>query len=202
MSNPKTGDGALNFLRLDLQRHQVEVKLPNRQNPQDSMEEMTRDYYLIVMRGQTKLAEEFMATYPQETGMINLAIRIFGAEETICDYGVLLNDDLQIVFAFNRLFADYDHEKQEIVFKTAEQVLIEQLDQNNNLPPIPELPPESSPLPRQLRRRPFFPPSTPDGIMTFYGAFSDWPGGSGTAMIKYGAFTKKNTNTEPSVPAE
>ncbi|MFA6228129.1 MAG: hypothetical protein WC668_02980 [Patescibacteria group bacterium] len=180
MSNPMHGN-VLSFLRRDLQRHQVKVKLSNPQE-QASPDEAAQNYYLIIMRGQTKPAEEFMAVYSEETGMVNLANRIFGTEETVCDYGVLLNEDLQIIFAFNRLFADYDPEKQEVVFKTAERALIDQLNRNRNdgLPSFPDSPDDSN-------------------MMTLYGGFPESPG---TALVRYGAFPATDANAELSAPAD
>ena len=192
MGNLKRSN-AISFLRRDLQRHQVKVELSDPQE-QDSMDKTAQDYYLIIMRGQTKPAEEFIAVYPEETGMVNLANRILGTEEAVCDYGVLLDEDLQIIFAFNCLFADYDLEKQEVVFKTAERALIDQLNRNRNngLPPRPELFPDDG-LPSFL--------DSPDdsNMMTLYGGFPESPG---TALVRYGAFPATDAKAEPFAPAD
>ncbi|MFA6594018.1 MAG: hypothetical protein WCT16_02045 [Candidatus Buchananbacteria bacterium] len=202
--NNLTCGNALSFLRFDLQNHRVKVKLPGRQDSQDPTDGEAQDCYLIIMRGKTKLAEEFMAVYPEETKMANLVSKILGTEEIVCDYGVLLDENLRIIFAFNRLFADYDHEKQEVIFKTPDQVLIEQL--NNGFPLQEQSPADDPsdeqlfPLPRRLKRG--RPRRLPDqsNLTTLYGIFPD--DSSGTAMIKYSAFPAADANTEPSASAD
>ncbi len=70
--------------------------------------------------------KDFEHTYGDKVTALHrkLAKKLFGEEETVNTYGVFLNDDLKMVFAFNREFADYDRKKEQVIYKDVDDVLV------------------------------------------------------------------------------
>jgi hypothetical protein len=51
--------------------------------------------------------------------------RLFGEDEADHEYGVFINDELKMVFAFNRKFADYNKETKKVEFMDIDKFLIQ-----------------------------------------------------------------------------
>lgn len=91
-------------------------------------------FYLIVLQARTCLAQEFLDTYGEDAKKLqNLIKRAFGSLTEVCDYGVLFDQSLRVVYVFNQLFAYYNELDKEIVFKSPDEVLAEAWDRQ--LPP-------------------------------------------------------------------
>ena len=109
---------ALLVVKTDVRRHQAEVILPG--------EECVRQLYLLEMTGKTRLIEDLRVTYGEAITPFHekLAKKLFGEEESINKYGVFWDDDLKLVFAFNRRFADYDPKTKTVVYKDLDDFLV------------------------------------------------------------------------------
>lgn len=118
-------NNTIELIKKDLQRHKVEVVLPN--------EKDKKSLYLIMIIARTSKLEDFKKTYGDKATPVHLKIaaKIFGENETNNTYGLLLNEDLKIAFAFNREFADYDAKRKEIIYKDIDDVLLERIKTEN-----------------------------------------------------------------------
>ena len=89
--------------------------------------EDAQTFYLIEQTVRTPLFDDFICTYAGEVDKFKteLAKQLMLKRSTEQTYGVLVNTDLRDTYAFNRAFADLDREKQAIVFKDMEEVLLE-----------------------------------------------------------------------------
>jgi len=128
---------APNFINEDLQRHKVKVILPG--------ETKEVSLYLIMVTAKIKKLEDFVQTYGTKvtTTHQKIAKKIFGTGETDNVYGVFLGEDLKMVFAFNRDFADYDKNKKVIVYKDIDDILIDKIPINKEEFTPPRLRPPS-----------------------------------------------------------
>jgi hypothetical protein len=99
-----------------LKEHRVELQSSKGISP----------FYLIEVSVQNKLAADFIETYQASLDdfKIQLAEKTFSGQSQKQKYGVLINPDLQFVFAFNRAFADLNREKHKIVYKNPDEVLL------------------------------------------------------------------------------
>lgn len=88
-------------------------------------------YYLITTKYKTSTFDDFKLTYPEDNGTfkLNLAKKVFGTTKQENTYQVLFTPQLEMVFAFNTLFANYDRRTESIVYSKPEDVLI-----NNKVP--------------------------------------------------------------------
>jgi len=153
-------NNAIDLIKKDMQRHKVIVKLPN--------EKKEEELYLILITAKTSKLMDFKKTYRGKAIVtlthLKIAQKIFDNTETENVYGIFLNKNLQMVFAFNRDFADYDSEKKLIVYKDIDDVLTDEIetkdDVEDNVIKIP-------------KRRDMF------------------PGGGGSMLIKYSLAEKK-----------
>jgi hypothetical protein len=114
-------NNAISMIRNDMQRHKVTVTLPNEQEE--------KQLFLTIMEAKTSQFEDFKQTYGKQvtTTHLKLAEKVFGKGETENTYGVFYDKNLQIVFAFNRDFADYDSSKKQVLFKDIDDLLIERV---------------------------------------------------------------------------
>lgn len=130
-------NNAISLIGADLKRHEVLVTLPN------SNEEQL--LYLIMVTAKTSKFQDFMQTYGDKATNTHakIAKKIFGEEETDSVYGVLLDLDMQMIFAFNREFADYDRKQQKIIYKDVDDLLTE-LIKVTEPPKTPVFPPKAS----------------------------------------------------------
>lgn len=112
----------IGLIKEDLQRHKVTVKLPNEQEE--------RSLFLIEITGKTSKLNDLEMTYGSEMTPVHKKIikKFFGEDETENVYGVLVDDDLRMVFAFNRDFADYNAEKKSIVYKDIDDLLLDMIE--------------------------------------------------------------------------
>lgn len=110
---------AINSVKEELQRHKVIIILPG--------EDKKKSLYLIMITGETSKLDDFRITYNKEITALHLKIakNVFGENKTENVYGVLVDDSLRMVFAFNRDFADYDRKKKAIIFKNVDDVLMD-----------------------------------------------------------------------------
>ena len=117
-------NNALNLINEDLQRHKVKVILP--------AEKKEVSLYLIMVTAKTKKLEDFVQTYGTKatTTHRKIAKKIFGTGETENIYGVFLGEDLKMVYAFNRDFADYDKNKKVILYKDVDDILVDKIPTN------------------------------------------------------------------------
>jgi hypothetical protein len=111
-------DGNLVFtIKLCLQEHTVAL--------QDSKQ--AASMYLIEVKAESSLRKDFLDTYEPDLDDFKrqLAEKEIPDDQAEQTYGVLINTDLQYVYAFNRKFADIDRKVEKITFKNVEDVLIE-----------------------------------------------------------------------------
>jgi hypothetical protein len=99
-----------------LKEHQVDLQSSTGISP----------FYLIEVSAKNKLASDFIDTYKTELDAFKtqLAEKTFSGQSSKQTYGVLIDTDLQFVFAFNRAFADLDREQHKIVFKNPVDLLL------------------------------------------------------------------------------
>ena len=102
-------------IQQDLQRHKVRVKLPG--------ERRARTLFLIMTSAETDVMEDLVATYGLLTEAQTKRAKELFASWTQNIYGVLMEKDGTMVYAFNRLFSDYDRENKCIYTKSLEEVL-------------------------------------------------------------------------------
>lgn len=115
-------NNAIGLIKEDLRRHRVTVTLPGEQEE--------KSLYLILITAKTKKFKDFVETYGNQvtTTHQKIAQKVFGAEETKNVYGALIDENMRMIFAFNRDFADYDKTKKAIVFKDIDDVLIDRIE--------------------------------------------------------------------------
>lgn len=84
------------------------------------------DMYLVEFKIKSILHKDFMDTYSGELNEFKtkLAGKVFSHSKSKQSYGVLIDQDLRYRFAFNRKFADMDHEGKRIVFTNPEELLL------------------------------------------------------------------------------
>jgi hypothetical protein len=121
-----------NALRLvveDLQNHLVDIRLPG--------EKEEKQLFLIMVTAVTSKLEDLQETYGEDVTNTHLKIaeKVFGTEKAENTYGVLLDDDKKMVFAFNREFADYNRSKKEIVYTDLDTLLVEKIEPKQKLAP-------------------------------------------------------------------
>lgn len=121
----KVKRNSLGIVIEDLKKHEVMVALPGENGEKYTYNRATRALYLIELKAKTDKAREFEEVFGKELTSLHLKIakKVFGDQETESVYGVLINPFNKIVFAFNREFADYDRDKQEIVFRDPGDIL-------------------------------------------------------------------------------
>ena len=150
----------ISSIKEELQRHLVSVILPEGREK--------KSLYLIMVTGKTNKLTDFINTYGNQVTEthIKIAKKIFGENETDNIYGVFVDKDLQMIFAFNREFADYNKQKKRIVFKNIDDVLTDKIkvrEKDNTIPPLHE------------KKKPVFP-----------------QGDSGSMILKYSLIEKKS----------
>ena len=129
-------NNAVSIVRGDMERHRVSVTLPG--------EATQRKSYLLMVGAKTSLLKDIEVTYGQTATcqFMRFLKKIYGEAETDNVYGVFLDDDLKIVFAFNRLFADYDSKSHTVVYKAIDKLIEESIPGPSEFPsnPSPCLP--------------------------------------------------------------
>jgi hypothetical protein len=115
---------AIGLIKKDLQRHKISMLMPG------TTQGKGRSFFLILVTAKTSLLADLKNTYGKEVTAVHLKLakKIFGEAETENIYGVLVNQDLQMLFAFNRLFADYDRKSRMIVFKDIDGILMDRVE--------------------------------------------------------------------------
>lgn len=118
----------LGLVREDIQRHKISVVLPD--------ETEARSLYLVEVTGLTSKLKDFKEAYGKLVTAIHekIAEKVFGESETQNVYGVLFDEDLKMVFAFNRSFADYDQVIKEIVYRDIDEILLEKVEVKKEKP--------------------------------------------------------------------
>jgi len=116
-------NSSLSLIKEDLMRHKVEVTLPG--------EKSKKHLFLIIIKAKTKLEVDYRATFGNAISLLHVKIakKIFGTDETENEYGVFLDNDLKMVFSFNTLFADYDRNKKEVVYRDLDSILVNAINQ-------------------------------------------------------------------------
>lgn len=154
-------NNAIGLVKTDMKRHAVSVVLPGEQEE--------RSLFLIMISAQTSKLKDFEQTYGNKvtTTHLKVARKVFGEVETENVYGVLMDENLQMVFAFNRDFADYDAKRKAVIFKDVDDILLDRIEAKREDAPTP--------IPN---RRDF--------------AFPRRPGGSG--VIKYSLSEKQEAS--------
>lgn len=119
-------NNVIGLVKKDMKRHEVIVTLPN--------EQMEKSLYLILIAAKTSKLEDIKKTYGNKVTSTHLKVakKIFGEDETENIYGVLFDENLQMIFAFNREFADYDRKKKLIIFKDIDDILIDKIEVKKN----------------------------------------------------------------------
>lgn len=130
---------ALPFLARDIKNHAVTVIFDEKKGAQI--------FYLVLTTStESSLISDFIDAYGADLKL--LAESIIGETNFETNtYGVLYDENLKMVFAFNRKLADYDYQKCRVVYKDPQQFLSEILEAKLkqttaaiNIPPI-NLPP-------------------------------------------------------------
>lgn len=102
----------------DLERQKVRVILPGF--------EEERDLFLMGVEANTSTLEDFKTTFAGKVTMTDLlvATKVFGDNESKNKYGVFVDQEHKMIFAFNLRFGDYDKEKRMVVYKTVQEILL------------------------------------------------------------------------------
>lgn len=113
-------NSVIELIRKDAAKHTVSVIVPGGEN-------VIRKLFLILISAKTSLLNDFKITYGREVTAIHakIAKKMFGTKETENIYGVLLDDEMRMVFAFNTKFADYKGKN--IVYKDMDSILMENI---------------------------------------------------------------------------
>jgi len=121
---------ALEIIEKDCGRHKVPVILPGKKGP--------KDYFLIMIDAKTSLLEDLKITYGDAVTRLHvrMAENLSWVAETDNTYGVLIDNEMRMVFAFNRAFADYNKKTKEIDYKDIDDLLIEKIKPSTvSIPP-------------------------------------------------------------------
>lgn len=115
-------NNVIDLINEDLLNHRVAVKLPR--------EKHIKLLYLILITAKTSKLKDFQKTYGNEVTMAHLKIakKVFGEDKTENIYGVFVDENLTMVFAFNREFADYNSKKKTVIFKDIDDLLIDKIE--------------------------------------------------------------------------
>ncbi len=91
----------LSIVRGDMVRHKVNVLLPG--------ELEVKMLYLLMISAETNTVEDFQKTFSGQITHLHLRLakKIWGDKKKQNTYGVFFDDEMKMVFAFNRLFADF-----------------------------------------------------------------------------------------------
>lgn len=110
------------LVKQDMKRHQVRVTLPG--------EETERVLYLIEFTAKTSRLKDFKETYGKSVTNTHakIARKVFGEEETVNTYGIFFDQCFQMVFAFNRQFADFNRAQKEVVYVDIDEVLVDRIE--------------------------------------------------------------------------
>ena len=113
---------AIELIRNDIKRHQVEVILHG--------ETKSQMLFLVEVTAKTNKVEELPLVYGEKVTPLHLKVaeKIFGDQESENVYGVFVDKDLKYVFAFNREFADYVSEKECVEYKELDDILVEKVE--------------------------------------------------------------------------
>lgn len=113
---------AIALLKKDLENHRVVVILPG--------ETEKKSLFLVMTGAKVNKLEDFKKTYGSKVTATHLKIaaKIFKEGETENVYGVFMDDNLQMVFAFNRDFADYSPKKEMIIYKEIDDLLVDGIE--------------------------------------------------------------------------
>ncbi|MDD5133144.1 MAG: hypothetical protein PHD81_02540 [Candidatus Nanoarchaeia archaeon] len=86
----------------------------------------TEDFFLTETSYQTNTFDDFIKTYANsiDSFKIQTAKQVFGETKKENGYGLILTTDLQIIFAFNKAFANYNPESKTVVYIPAEKLLL------------------------------------------------------------------------------
>lgn len=123
--HPRRG-GPTSFTKQSLMPHVVKEWANKRVKM--NVGEGVKPYHLIGVDYDTLTMDDLERTYPDFDGSKfhkDLAQRVFGTRKVTNSYGLLLDDNPRIVFAFNKRFAKVDSTKNELTFMTPEQVLLD-----------------------------------------------------------------------------
>jgi hypothetical protein len=123
----------------DLRNHEVRVAT-------ESIDTRTAPgtLFLIVVSAKTSLAAEFVQVYGSTFD--KMAEAAWGDKLELHEYGVLVDAEMKIVFAFNMLFAEYNRETCCIEYKDPQVILLEVIRANQPSPPVfPVRPPYRPP---------------------------------------------------------
>lgn len=144
---------ALSIVKGDVVRHKVRVTLPGDSKP--------KTLYLLMISGETSTLEDLKSTFGDKISTLHLRLakKVWGEGRTQNTYGVFVDDDLKMVFAFNRLFADF--ENGQVVYRDLDEIIEKAVDGN-----------QESALGEDFQPEPLFPfddfentPSRPGGGM-------------------------------------
>lgn len=126
MSKDPIQHNALPAVFTDIARHRVKVTL-NADDGMSDVESHSNNYYLIIVRAQVSMLSEFLAAYGSSHS--RLAKSILSDEPSWCEYGVLLDESFNMVFAFNMEFASYNRATCLIEYKDAQDALADAMAQ-------------------------------------------------------------------------
>lgn len=92
---------ALHIVLSDMVRHKVKVTLPG--------ELGVKSLYLLMISAETNTVEDLQRTFDRQVTHLHLRLakKIWGNKKRQNTYGVFFNDEMKMIFAFNRLFADF-----------------------------------------------------------------------------------------------
>lgn len=115
---------AISLIKKDLKRHKVNVSLNGNGRGRG------KTCYLVLMVAKTSLLADLKNTYGKEFTPVHLKLakKIFGEKETDNTYGVLVDENLTPLFAFNRQFADYDRSTRTVIFKDLDSILVDRVE--------------------------------------------------------------------------
>lgn len=96
-------------------------------------------FFLVEISYKTDSFKDFIRTYKKDIDEFkqNIAKNLFGKEKVENQYGLLVNRDMQIVYAFNTAFAHYDRKSESVVYAPAEEILANLAKGRTLTPPAP-----------------------------------------------------------------
>lgn len=114
-------NNAIFLIKKDLGKHKVAVVLPG--------EKIKKTFFLIEITANTSLLEDLKNTYGEQVTALHekVAKKLFGDAPSDNVYGLLIDEGLNLVFAFNRQFADINKKNGVIEFKDIDDLVSESI---------------------------------------------------------------------------
>ncbi len=134
--SPEESPNAIDIMREEAKKHSVDVVLPGSY-------ELKTCYLLLFQNDTGRLLDDFLAAYGPELKL--LAEKVIGSGSQLNSYGVLFDEKMTMIFAFNTKLADYDRDLKRIVYHDPQEVLsgLIKIPPDYNCTPVPDFGPDT-----------------------------------------------------------